>query len=154
MTSKSPFDHEGISGYVKQGITSQESAGDNSYTDFGVRVAKKFSDKFAVKANLGYLKGTDWAATSEVDSDIIGGTRESNLNYNGINVYGDEVSTDIKSVAVTLEGLGVLPAGANALVPSVNVSRTGYNERELTNYNAESLKAHSVSPPISGQTFM
>ncbi len=141
MTSKSPFDHEGISGYVKQGITSQESAGDNSYTDFGVRVAKKFSDKFAVKANLGYLKGTDWAATSEVDSDIIGGTRESNLNYNGINVYGDEVSTDIKSVAVTLEGLGILPAGANALVPSVNVSRTGYNERELTNYNAESLKA-------------
>ena len=141
MTSKSPFDHEGISGYVKQGITSQESAGDNSYTDFGVRVAKKFSDKFAVKANLGYLKGTDWAATSEVDSDIIGGTRESNLNYNGINVYGDEVSTDIKSVAVTLEGLGVLPVGANALVPSVNVSRTGYNERELTNYNAESLKA-------------
>ena len=141
MTSKSPFDHEGISGYVKQGITSQESAGDNSYTDFGVRVAKKFSDKFAVKANLGYLKGTDWAATSEVDSDIIGGTRESNLNYNGINVYGDEVSTDIKSVAVTLEGLGLLPAGANALVPSVNVSRTGYNERELTNYNAESLKA-------------
>ena len=141
MTSKSPFDHEGISGYVKQGITSQESAGDNSYTDFGVRVAKKFSDKFAVKANLGYLKGTDWAATSEVDSDIIGGTRESNLNYNGINVYGDEVSTDIKSVAKTLEGLGILPAGANALVPSVNVSRTGYNERELTNYNAESLKA-------------
>jgi len=141
MTSKSPFDHEGISGYVKQGITSQESAGDNSYTDFGVRIAKKFSDKFAVKANLGYLKGTDWAATSEVDSDIIGGTRESNLNYNGINVYGDEVSTDIKSVAKTLEGLGILPAGANALVPSVNVSRTGYNERELTNYNAESLKA-------------
>ena len=141
MTSKSPFDHEGISGYIKQGITSQESAGDNSYTDFGVRIAKKFSDKFAVKANLGYLKGTDWAATSEVDSDIIGGTRESNLNYNGINVYGDEVSTDIKSVAKTLEGLGILPAGANALVPSVNVSRTGYNERELTNYNAESLKA-------------
>ncbi|MDG2349072.1 MAG: TonB-dependent receptor [Flavobacteriaceae bacterium] len=141
MTSKSPFDHEGISGYVKQGITSQESAGDNSYTDFGIRVAKKFSDKFAVKANIGYLKGTDWAATSEVDSDVIGGTRESNLNYNGINVYGDEVSTDIKSVAVTLEGLGILPAGANALVPSVNVSRTGYNERELTNYNAESLKA-------------
>ncbi|MDA7557660.1 TonB-dependent receptor [Flavobacteriaceae bacterium] len=141
MTSKSPFDHEGISGYIKQGITSQESAGDNSYTDFGVRIAKKFSDKFAVKANVGYLKGTDWAATSEVDSDIIGGTRESNLNYNGINVYGDEVSTDIKSVAKTLEGLGILPAGANALVPSVNVSRTGYNERELTNYNAESLKA-------------
>lgn len=141
MRSKNPFDHQGISGYIKRGITSQEAAGDNEYTDLGVRMAYKFSDKFAAKINFGYLKGTDWAATSEVDSDTPGGTRATNLNYNGINVYGDEVSTDIKDVAVTLEGLGILPGGANALVPSVNVSRTGYNERDLTNYNAESIKA-------------
>ena len=141
MRSKSPFDHQGISGYIKRGITSQESAGDNPYTDLGIRMAHKFSDKFAAKVNFGYLKGTDWAATSEVDSDTPGGTRDTNLNYNGINVYGDEVSTNLKGVAVTLEGLGVLPSGANALVPSVNVSRTGYNERYLTNYNAESVKA-------------
>lgn len=141
MRSKSPFDHQGISGYIKRGITSQESAGDNPYTDLGIRMAHKFSEKFAAKVNFGYLKGTDWAATSEVDSDTPGGTRATNLNYNGINVYGDEVFTDLKGVAVTLEGLGVLPAGANALVPSVNVSRTGYNERDLTNYNAESVKA-------------
>ena len=31
MTSKSPFDHQGIRAYLKQGITSQEAAGDNSY---------------------------------------------------------------------------------------------------------------------------
>ncbi len=141
MRSKNPFDHQGISASFKQGITSQEAAGDNSYTDVGIRMAHKFTDKFAAKVNFGWLKGTDWAATSEVDSDTPGGTRASNLNYNGINVYGDEVSTDIKSVAVTLEGLGILPAGANALVPSVNVSRTGYNERDLTDYNAESVKA-------------
>jgi len=141
MTSKNPFDHDGISTSLKRGITSQESAGDNTYTDFGIRVAHKFSNKFAAKANLGWLKGTDWAATSEVDSDMIGGTRATNLNYNGINVYGDEVSTGIKEVAVALEALGILPAGANALVPNVAVSRTGYNERDLTNYNAESIKA-------------
>ena len=141
MTSKNPFDHDGISTSLKRGITSQESAGDNTYTDFGIRVAHKFSNKFAAKANLGWLKGTDWAATSEVDSDMIGGTRANNLNYNGINVYGDEVSTGIKEVAVALEALGILPAGANALVPNVAVSRTGYNERDLTNYNAESIKA-------------
>ena len=141
MRSKNPFDHQGISGYIKRGITSQEAAGDNPYTDLGFRAAHKFSEKFAAKINFGYLKGTDWAAVSEVDSDMPGGTRATNLNYNGINVYGDEVSTDIKDVAVTLEGLGILPAGANALVPSVNVSRTGYNERVLTNYNAESIKA-------------
>ena len=141
MTSKSPFDHQGISANLKRGITSQEAAGDNAYTDLSVRIAHKFSDKFAAKLNVGYIKGTDWAATSEVDSDMVGGTRASNINYNGINVYGDEVSTNIKEVAVVLEGLGVLPGGANALVPAVNVSRTGYNEKHLTDYNAESMKA-------------
>lgn len=141
MRSKNPFDHEGISVSFKRGITSQEAAGDNAYTDLGIRMAHKFSEKFAGKVNFGYLKGTDWAATSEVDSDMIGGTRSTNPNYNGINVYGDEVATNIKEVGVALEGLGLLPAGANALLPDVNVSRTGYNERHLTNYNAESIKA-------------
>ncbi|WP_405384567.1 TonB-dependent receptor [Maribacter sp. LLG6340-A2] len=140
MRSKSPFDHQGISVSIKRGITSQKSAGDNAYTDVGIRAAHKFSDKFAGKVNFGYLKGTDWAATSEVDKTKPGGTR-ADLNYDGINVYGDEVATDIKDVALTLEGLGVLPAGANALVPSQIVSRTGYNESALTNYNAESIKA-------------
>ncbi|UCD60277.1 MAG: TonB-dependent receptor [Flavobacteriaceae bacterium] len=140
MRSKSPFDYQGISVSIKQGITSQEAAGDNSYTDFGIRAAYKFSDKFAAKVNFGYLKGTDWAATSEVDKFDPNRTR-ADLDYDGINVYGDEVSANIKSVAVTLEGLGILPDGANALVPAVDVSRTGYNERDLTNYNAESIKA-------------
>jgi len=140
MQSKNPFDHAGISVSLKRGITSQEAAGDNAYTDLGIRMAYKFSDKFAAKVNFGWLKGTDWAATSEVDKTTVGGTR-ADLNYDGINVYGDEVSTDIKGVAITLEGLGILPAGANALVPSVDVSRTGYNEQDLTDYNAESIKA-------------
>ncbi len=140
MRSKSPWEYQGISATIKQGLTSQVAAGDNSYTDIGIRAAYKFSDKFAGKVNFGYLKGTDWAATSEVDKTTVGGTR-ADLNYDGINVYGDEVSQDIKSVAVTLEGLGRLPEGANALVPSVEVSRTGYNEKYLTNYNAESIKA-------------
>lgn len=141
MRSKNPFDYQGISTSIKRGITSQKSAGDNEYTDVSMRAAYKFSKKFAAKINFGYLKGTDWAATSEVDNDMIGGTRQSNINYNGVNVYGDEVSTNINGVAKTLEGLGILPSGASALVPSVNVSRTGYNERDLTDYDAKSIKA-------------
>ena len=141
MRSKSPFDHEGISVSLKRGVTTQDAAGANPYTDFGIRMAHKFNDKFAAKVNFGFLKGTDWAATSQVDSDMLGGTRATNPNYNGINVYGDEVSTNIKQVGVALEGLGVLPGGASALLPDVSVSRTGYNEKHLTNYNAESIKA-------------
>jgi len=130
MQSKNPFDHAGISAYYKQGITSQKAAGDNTYTDFGIRAAYKFSNKFAAKVNFGYLKGTDWAANSLEDKNMVGGTRATNLNYNGLNVYGDIVFTNIRAAS---GGLGV--------VPNVNVSRTGYNESDLTNYNAESVKA-------------
>jgi len=140
MRSKSPFNNSGISAYIKRGITSQEAAGDNEYTDLGIRMAYKFSEKFAAKVNFGYLKGTDWFAVNEEDKLNRGLTR-ADIDYDGINVYGDEVSTDINGVAQILEGLGLAPPGSSALVPSVNVSRTGYNERDLTNYNAESIKA-------------
>ena len=63
MRSKNPFDHAGISAYYKQGITSQKAAGDNQFADVGIRMAYKFSDKFAAKATLSYLKGTEWFAT-------------------------------------------------------------------------------------------
>ena len=130
MRSKNPFDHQGIRASVKQGITTQEAAGDNEYTDISLSMAYKFSDKFAAKVNFGYLNGTDWAATSEVDSDVLGGTRATNLNYNGINVYGDEVSANINDLA-----------GGTGIVPDVFVSRTGYNERDLTEHKAQSIKA-------------
>jgi len=146
MRSKSPFDYEGISVSVKRGITSQEAAGNNAYTDVGIRAAHKFSDKFAAKVNFGYLKGTDWAANNIAGKDennfiTTDRTRANDLRYNGVNVYGDDYVGNIKDVARVLEGLGRIPAGANALVPSVDVSRTGYNESDLTNYNAESIKA-------------
>ncbi len=128
MRSKSPFDHQGLSAYIKGGVTSQEAAGDNDYRDFGIRAAHKFSDKFAAKVNFGYLKGTDWFATNGEDRFNRGLTR-ANTDYDGINVYGDEVSTNIREAS----GLGI--------IPDVEVSRTGYNEVDLTNYNAESVKA-------------
>ena len=132
MRSKNPFEHHGISAYIKRGITSQKAAGDNPYTDFGIRAAYKFSNKFAAKVNFGYLKGTDWAANSEVDKNSDGGTRATNINYNGVNVYGDVISVNIRANA---------PDAYKPLVPNVNVSRTGYSEADLTDYNAESVKA-------------
>lgn len=132
MQSKNPFDFSGVSGYIKEGITSQKAAGNNAYTDLGFRAAYKFSDKFAAKVNFGYLKGTDWAAVDYEDKLRRGLTRDD-LDYNGTNVYGDEARTNIRTAA---EGSGV-----EALVPDVYVSRTGYDEEDLTDYNAESIKA-------------
>ncbi len=146
MTSKNPFDHQGISAYGKGGITSQDAAGDNEFYDYGIRVAHAFSDKFAAKANFSYLKGRDWFATSTVNV-LDPNTDRSDPNYDGLNVYGDEVSTNIRGVGVALTqtidpdtGLPILPPGIENLLPNENVSRTGYNEQDLNEYNAESIK--------------
>ena len=143
MRSKNPFDDSGISVSLKGGVTSQEAAGTNEFYDFNIRMAYKFSEKFAAKATLSYLKGTEWYATDYRNTRnqfYISGDRQSDRNYDGLNVYGDEVSTNIRGVAQTLEQLGILPSGASALVPSENISRTGYDEIDLMNYNARSVK--------------
>ena len=141
MRSKNPFDYPGISASIKRGITSQKAAGDNPYTDVSFRAAHKFSKKFAAKVNFGYLQGTDWAANSIVDKNNSGGTR-TNIDYDGVNIYGDEVSTNLKAVKESPAFLAQLPNPALAnLIPNVVVSRTGYDEGDLTDYNAESVKA-------------
>ncbi len=131
MTSKNPFDFQGISAYAKTGITSQEAAGDNNYYDFGIRVSHAFSDKFAVKANFSFLKGEDWHANNAEDFNNPGFTR-TDPAYDGLNVYGDEVST-----VLNFDALAGLPSGT---VGSALVTRTGYEERDLANYKAESVK--------------
>ena len=143
MRSKNPFDSSGISVSVKGGVTSQEAAGTNEFYDVNLRMAYKFSEKFAAKASLSYLTGTEWFATDYRNTRngfYIAGDRQSDRNYDGLNVYGDEVSTNIRGVAQTLEQLGLAPAGSSALVPSENISRTGYNEVDLMNYDARSVK--------------
>ncbi|RKE98592.1 TonB-dependent receptor-like protein [Ichthyenterobacterium magnum] len=146
MQSKNPFDHDGISGYYKQGITSQEVSGDNNYTDFGIRAAYKFSEKFAAKINFSYLKGTDWGANNTAGKDDRGfvdvnSTRENDPDYDGVNTYGELASINMQTVGNALVELGRIPQEALALIPDINVSRTGYAEADLTNYNAESIKA-------------
>ena len=139
MTSKNPFDHQGISTYFKGGITSQDAAGDNEFYDYGIRAAHAFSDKFAAKANFSYLRGTDWYAVNEEDVLNPGSTR-ADPNYDGLNIYGDEVSTNILGVGQALANAGIIPQGAQNLLPNEVVSRTGYAEQSLTNYKAESIK--------------
>ncbi|GAB1855257.1 TonB-dependent receptor [Flavobacteriaceae bacterium MHTCC 0001] len=148
MTSKSPFNHQGISAYYKYGITSQQAAGDNEYKDYGIRAAHKFSDKFAAKINFGYLQGTDWVANDtrgkDRNSTFIkpNSTRENDIDYDGVNVYGDLVTTNLRNVKESADFLNQLPNPALAnLVPDVDVSRTGYDEADLTNYDAKSIKA-------------
>ena len=143
MRSKNPFNDQGVSFVFKTGLTNQEAAGSNEFYDTSIRMAHTFDDYFAAKATLSYLKGTEWFATdyrNTSNGEYTSGDRDSDINYDGLNVYGDEVSTNIRGVAQILESRGLIPAGASSLVPSVNVSRNGYNERDLMDYDAKSMK--------------
>lgn len=127
MRSKSPFDSQGINVGLKGGVTSQEAAGNNAYYDATIRMAHAFDDKFAAKVSFSYLKGEEWHATDYRNTTGIGGSyipgtsHKDDPNYDGANVYGDEVSVDL--------------GGAIG-----KVSRTGYTDQELMTNEAKSVK--------------
>ncbi|NUY80323.1 TonB-dependent receptor [Flavobacterium sp. MAH-1] len=121
MNSKSPFTNQGISTYFKYGKTYQDAAGTNDYYDFGFRAATAFSKHFAGKINFTYLRATEWIAADERSMTTGGVGHDINQNYDGLNFYGDEVTTFIPNVG--------------------QVSRTGYAEKDLNNNKIESVKA-------------
>jgi iron complex outermembrane recepter protein len=150
MTSKSPFLYKGFSAAVKTGIMSESGrpVASTPFYDASFRWAKSFNDKFAMKVNFSYLQATDWAGTNYLNSNPVNGapytntTQADDPNYNGVNAYGDETRTNIRTVANGMVAAGLLPAAAVGLVPNVNVSRTPYLEKDLVDYNTRSLKAN------------
>jgi outer membrane receptor protein involved in Fe transport len=141
MNSKSPFTNQGLSFYFKYGQTTQEIAGTNDYWDFGLRAAHAFTPHFAAKANFTFLRATEWIAGDTRDLTINNTGSTSNPNYDGLNLYGDEVSTNLKSVGVGLAAAGLIPASAVNLLPNYNVARTGYREQDLNDNTVKSVKA-------------
>ncbi|WP_417784784.1 TonB-dependent receptor [Tenacibaculum sp.] len=131
MRSRNPFDDAGISTYIKTGSMSQKAAGNNPFYDAGIRMAYKFNDYVAAKANFTYFSAEEWHADDTRNTTGIGGTatdgdRVTNTDYDGVNVYGDDFSFNLNDL--------------NPALPSLDVSRTGYNETDLTNYNGYNLK--------------
>ncbi|MCY7353322.1 MAG: TonB-dependent receptor [Cytophagaceae bacterium] len=148
MNSKSPFRYKGLSAAVKTGLmhlNDPSGASASPFYDASIRYAKSFNDRFAFKVNLAYLRANDWQAANyaDINANVApGSTRETNPNYNGVNVMGDETSANIRDVANQLVAAGRLPAAAVALIPSQNVSRTGFLENQLADYTTKSLKAN------------
>ncbi|CAM1334121.1 TonB-dependent receptor [Tenacibaculum aestuariivivum] len=125
MKSKNPFDYDGISTYYKTGFINQEESGSEQFYDLGIRMAYKFNNYFAVKANLVLYKAEEWHANDDSNTTGVGGVikegnRNNTLNYDGVNFYGDEIS-------YAIPGIGT-------------VSRTGYAENQLHDYNGNGLK--------------
>ncbi len=141
MNSKNPFDYQGVSAYVKGGITSQDAADDNEFYDVGIRMAHAFSDKLAGKVNFSFIRGTDWLAADERDiSDLnnSNATRQNDPGYDGVNIYGDDFGIPLQSLAFQA---GLTPQQiASFGIPDIDITRTGYREEDLNENKAESLK--------------
>lgn len=122
MNSKSPFQYQGLSAYVKTGImneSTRETASTGLY-DVGVRYAKAIGNKFAYKVNLSYLQADDWQANDFRDQSLLNGSslgegsHDTNVGYNGINSYGDETNVNMYN---SLYGNGQPGTGAGGTSP-------------------------------------
>ncbi len=198
MTSKNPFDYQGASFAFKTGINhvNDDNTGTQQFNQLDVRLAKAWNKKFGIKTAFSFLQAKDWSATDTRNFDrtarqLKGGDRNSDPNYDGVNVYGDEISQNMLNVARSVENqtiagvlqatggtldikefmdfrlpptatpaeqaqlLGSLPAALrpavqnylpfylglkNNLIPNQAVSRTGYAEQDLVDYDTKSLK--------------
>jgi outer membrane receptor protein involved in Fe transport len=140
MNSKNPFEFQGISAYVKRGITQQEIAGTNEFLDLGVRAAWAFTPHFAVKANFTHMRATEWIAADA--RDVNGGAVgfDVNPNYEGLNTYGGTARASLRDVGLSLAAAGLLPAAAVNLLPNESVARTGYREQDLSDNQINNTK--------------
>jgi outer membrane receptor protein involved in Fe transport len=118
MTSKSPFDYQGPSFQFKTGINHVNDSHTDvqPYNQLDVRLAKAWNNKFAVKGTFSFLQAQDWQADNFSNFDRSSrtgksGNRSSDPNYDGINIYGDEVSQNMRNVAQS-----VLNAGTSGFV--------------------------------------
>ena len=143
MNSKNPFKYQGLSFMVKEGIMNVgQGQSATPYSNWNLRWGKKVSEKFAFKINAELIQAKDWIGSDYRDysrtgttGSPIAGTRKTDPAYDGINVYGDETAFDLRQVFSVVAGQ--LPGAANfinannLLAKPLNVTRTGYTEKEV-----------------------
>ena len=163
MTSKNPFKYQGLSFLVKTGImhTDKRQRATSPYYNWNFRYAKKISEKFAYKVNMELVQAKDWLAPDQrnysrlgTTGQVVAGNRQSDPNYDGVNVYGDETTLSINPF---LKAFAAATGNQNQLnnfnVTDTNVSRTGYTEKETLNPNIVNYKVSgSLHYKISNNT--
>ena len=162
ITGKDPFDYQGLSASVQFGalnFDNRSGVDANGYLDFNWRYAEKLSDKLAYKFTGSYLTSRDWVAGDTRDKTAINDPNSTRLNnpaYDGVNVYGDETAVNLGLIAPAVaDGFarseGFEPGqpeydslfnGILDIIPNQDITRTGFNESDLVNYDVENLKAN------------
>lgn len=132
MNSKDPFQFQGLSMYVKPGVSDIKAGSDAPFQftgkgliDIGARFAKSLNDKFAIKIVASYMRGEDWFADDTTNIRPGSVHYEYDPGHDALNKYGDEVTAN-------------LPIGLNH--QNIIVSRTGYRDKNLVDNGVFSLK--------------
>lgn len=125
MTTKNPFDYQGLSISLK--------GGERNLLETAVRYAEAFKvgkrdyENIAFKLNLYFLRADDWEADNLDPTYQSVEGRENPGGYDAINRYGDEVKFDDGGDIKTYPGLG-------------NYYRSGIEEQYLVDYDTRNLK--------------
>ena len=154
MITKSPFKYQGLSLYQRTGLNHVDGIdyAPSLLSESAVRYAKAFGERFAFKANVGYMRATDWLADSRTDqnpNDLPTANPQyreldgagNNPAYDAWNRYGDENNN-----AVTINGVNY-QGGRRTFI----LRRTGYWERDLikpvvSNFKADAALHYRFSP--------
>jgi len=164
INSKDPFKYQGLSFQVKTGImhVGEREPETSPYYNWSLRWAKKLSEKFAFKVSTELVQAKDWIGDDYRNYNRLGlsggikpGTRETDPNYDGVNVYGDETTADIRSNVLTplAQAAPFYAPYINSLPASIPVSRTGYREKDVVNPNTVNFKVSgAVSYKLSPKT--
>jgi len=152
INSKNPFKYQGLSFQVKQGVNhvDEYERPRGSFKDYTVRWASKIGDRLAYKVSAQYTEAQDWLPmntsnysrlTGNGNGGAIAGTRLTDPNYDGINVYGDETTLNINTGLIAPVKAGILAqlagaygAGASTVLAQLQGASAVYNT--LAKYGA------------------
>ena len=117
INSKDPFKYQGLSFQIKTGMNHVDKSQRSEpgwYNDWSVRWAKAFNNKFAFKVGFQLVQAKDWIANSTQDYNrltrkTLPGNRQTDPNYDGVNMYGDE--TNMRDNGFSMKSLAQLVQG-------------------------------------------
>jgi outer membrane receptor protein involved in Fe transport len=109
VNSKNPFKYPGLSIVAKEGLlgigANNPRDKNGGFYDYSFRWAKKIGKRFAFKIGAQYIQATDWLANDSTNylragssGKVVAGNRQTDPNYDGVNVYGDETSLNMVSI--------------------------------------------------------
>ena len=152
INSKNPFKYQGLSFQIKQGMNHVDGyeRPKAPFKDYTVRWASAINNRFAYKISAQYTEAQDWLANNTSNysrligngnGGVIAGTRLTDPNYDGINLYGDETTLNINTGLIAPVKAGILAqlagaygSGASAALAQIQGASAVYNT--LAKYGA------------------